>query len=86
MNSALDQFLKFTEGFGLDIHPVLLTFSVGVETCTHLIQGVVTGVGKAVGVSGLSKTSSRLHLLLLLVQQYLRVHHVSRWPQVRMSS
>lgn len=58
-----------------------------VKTCTNLIQGVVIGVVKAVCVSGLSETSSRLHLLLLLIQQYLqRVHHVTLWPQVTMNS
>lgn len=54
---------------------------------TNLIQGVVIGVVKAVGVSGLSETSSRLHLLLLLVQQHLqRVRHVTLWFQVSVDS
>lgn len=40
--------------------------------CTNLADGVVVGVVIAVSVSGLSKTSTGLHLLLLLIQHHLQ--------------
>lgn len=43
-----------------------------VSACTNLANSVVIGVVEAVSVSGLSETGSRLHLLLLLVQQHLQ--------------
>lgn len=42
------------------------------SVCTNLTDGVVPGEVKAVSVSGLSDTSSQLHLLLLIIQHSLR--------------
>ncbi len=44
---------------------------VRVRECTNLVDGVVAGEVKGVCVSGLTSTSSRLHLLLLLFQHHL---------------
>lgn len=41
------------------------------SVCTNLADGVVPGEVEAVGVSGLSDTSSRLHLLLFLIEHHL---------------
>lgn len=45
-------------------------------TSAHLTKGVVVGVVKAVSASGLSKTGSKLHLLLLLIQHHLQGHPI----------
>ncbi len=49
-----------------------------VSVCTNLADAVVVGVVEAVGVSGLSDTSSRLHLLLLLIQHHLQDNNIIR--------
>ena len=47
-----------------------------VSACTHLVYGVVSGEVKVVSVSGISHTSGRFHLLLLLIQHRLNTSHI----------